>query len=395
MRFAHGDAAGTPPAGEFGHGWRIADVETLRAGGGDADRLVHQVAHAHGIDVGHGEGRNARILQHPHFRRIGMAQADDDDIFRRQLRLKGARLVIEAKRTRQHRAFRQVDAVFVFGHQRGDGIDPDQAERVRCPRRRRQRLVGDAAVAAGGQPDQPGRRPLDIGQFDDVEIHRLQPRAGRLPGQDAGRRRFGRYRHHLAAGKILDIVHRRLLDIFRGHRQQHGAVAHAEGDAVANGERRIGVVHVEQQMVAGSAEHAHALGDRRQPFDQHVLAADIGDGAQPVALVGKHRLVAESVVAGLADRPRRLQLDLDDVAGQAAGIGFEFVPRRVAKGFDAALQDRLADAQIVDAGGQPAFKQQRQRRRSPARNPVEPGAGQALGLVGMGDELAEIFLASA
>ncbi|WP_281408443.1 hypothetical protein [Mesorhizobium sp. B3-2-1] len=37
--------------------------------------------------------------------------------------------------------------------------------------------------------------------------------------------------------------------------------------------------------------------------DQHALAADIGDGAQPVAFVGKDRLVAEGVVAGGAYRP--------------------------------------------------------------------------------------------
>ena len=67
----------------------------------------------------------------------------------------------------------------------------------------------------------------------------------------------------------------------------------------------------------------------------------------------------------------------------------------IAEGFKAALQDRLADAQIVDAGRQRAVEQQRQGRRIAAGNIIEADAGQTLDLVGMGDQLPEILLASA
>ena len=134
-------------------------------------------------------------------------------------------------------------------------------------------------------------------RLDDVVIHRLQPRARAELGQHRCRLAVGDDLHQATAWQDLDIVHRDLLDIFGRHRQEHGAVGHAEGDAVPDSYRRIGVVHVQEQMVARRAKHAHALADRRQPFDHDVLAADIGDGAQPVAIVREIGLVAKSIVA--------------------------------------------------------------------------------------------------
>ena len=159
-------------------------MKAARPDRGDPDCLAHHIAHAGAVDLCHGENGYARLLQDRNLGRARFAQADEHDVFRRKLRLERAGPADEAQCLREHRLFRDVGPGIVGNFERSPGIDPDQAQRMgrldgRCQARQR-----DAPVGTGRKAHQACRQTINVGGFDQIVVHRLQPRAGALPGPE-------------------------------------------------------------------------------------------------------------------------------------------------------------------------------------------------------------------
>ena len=130
---------------------------------------------------------------------------------------------------------------------------------------------------------------------------------------------------------------------------------------------------------------------RHHAFHDHIFAADIGNGAQPVALIHEIRLVAKGVNSRHANGQGGLDLHFQQLSRELKSALIKTFPRLFQKGFAPTQQNRLANAQIVDALGHAARQQQRQRRRVSTGNPIERHPRYPLNFIGMGLKLAEVF----
>ena len=118
-------------------------------------------------------------------------------------------------------------------------------------------------------------------------------------------------------------------------------------DGLAERRRAVERVDVEDEVVAGGAEHLDARVDRREALGRRVLAPQGADGAPPLAAVGEGREVAERVLGAGAPRQRRLDQALDDRRRDGEGVEVQ-AERGLARERVDAEQDGLADAQRVD-----------------------------------------------
>ena len=108
-------------------------------------------------------------------------------------------------------------------------------------------------------------------------------------------------------------------------------------------------VDVEDEVVAGGAEHLDARVDRLEALRRRVLAPEGADGAPPVPPIDEGREVAERILRAGALRQRRLDQALDDRRGDGDRVVVQ-AERRLAGQRVHAEQDGLPDAQVVDGG---------------------------------------------